>query len=57
MDIEAGIVALGGRFDADEAEVIERVMREYGGTVPDEQLISEAALALAIHRRGKRRPG
>ena len=57
MNIEAIIAALGGRFDADEAEVIERVLREYGGTVPDEQLISEAALALAIHRRGKRRPG
>ena len=57
MDIEAVIAALGGRFDADEAEVIEGVLREYGGTGPDEQLISEAALALAIHRRGKRRPG
>ena len=55
MNIDAVIAALGGRFDADEAEVIERVLREYGGTVPDEQLISEAALA--IHRRGKRRPG
>ena len=51
MDIEAVIAALGGRFDAGEAAVIERVLREYGATVPDEQLISEAALALAIHRR------
>ena len=34
-----------------EAAVIERVMREYGGTIPDDQLISEAALALAIWRR------
>ena len=47
------IAALGGRFDADETEVIERVLREYGGTVPDKQLISEAALALAIFRRGR----
>ena len=53
MDIEAVIAALGTHYDPAEAEVIERVLREYGGTVPDEQLISEAALALAIHRRGR----
>ena len=51
MNIEAVIAALGGRYDADEIPVIERVLREYGGTVPDQQLISEAALALAIWRR------
>jgi len=51
VDIEALIDALGSRFDPDVTTVIERVMREYGGTVPDQQLISEAALALAIHRR------
>ena len=43
------IAALGGRYDTDEAEVIERVLRAYSGTVPDSQLISEAALA-AGHR-------
>jgi hypothetical protein len=52
MDIEAVITALGTRFDADEAEVIEWVIRKYGETIPDEQLIEEAALALAIWRRG-----
>ena len=52
MDIEAVIAALGTRFDADEAEVIEWVIRKYGETIPDEQLIKEAALALAIWRRG-----
>ena len=52
MNIEAVIAALGGRYDADEAEVIARVLRESGGTVPDKQLISEAGLALAIWRRG-----
>jgi len=57
VDIEAVIAALGGRYDADEAAVIERVMRENHGTIPDAQLISEEALALAIFRRGKRRPG
>jgi hypothetical protein len=53
VNIEAVIAALGGHYSADEAEVIERVLREHGGTVPDQQLISEAALALAIHRRGR----
>lgn len=51
MNIDALIAALGGRYDTDEAEVIQRVLREYGGTIPDAQLIEEAALALAIHRR------
>jgi hypothetical protein len=51
VDTEPVIAALGGRYDADEAAVIERVLREYGGTIPDDQLISEAALALAIYRR------
>ena len=45
--------ALGTRFDPDEAEVIERVLRDHGGIVPDQQMISEAALALAIHRRSR----
>jgi hypothetical protein len=29
------------------------MLREYGGTAPDQQMISEAALALAIYRRGR----
>jgi len=53
MNIEAVIAALGTDYDADEAEIIERVLREHGGAVPDKQLISEAALALAIFRRGR----
>ena len=53
MNIEGLIEALGSHYDADEAAVIERVLREHGGTVPDQQLIEEAALALAIHRRGR----
>lgn len=51
MNIEAVIFALGGRFDADEAEVIQRVLRDYGGMIPDAQLIEEAGSALAIYRR------
>jgi hypothetical protein len=53
MDIEAVVAALDTRYDPAEAEVIARVLTEYGGTMPDEQLISEAALALAIFRRGR----
>ncbi len=53
-DIELLIAALGTHYDPDEAEVIARVLKEYGGTMPDKQLISEAALALAIWRRGRR---
>jgi hypothetical protein len=51
VDIEVAVAALGTHYDPDEAEVIERVLKEYGGTIPYEQLISEAALALVIHRR------
>jgi hypothetical protein len=50
MSIEAVIEALGCRYDADEAAIIGRMLREYHGTVPDDQLIEEAAPALAIHR-------
>ena len=53
MNIDAVIAALGGRYDADEADVIERVLREYGGTIPDSQLIEEAGRALAVYRRGQ----
>jgi len=51
VDIDALIAALGGRFDAEESVVIERVLREYNGPIPDKQLLSEVGLALAIHRR------
>jgi len=51
MDIEAVIKALGTRFDTDEAAIAERMLREYGGTVPDDQLMSEIGLAIAVHRR------
>ena len=47
------IAALGGRFDAEEAAVIERVLWEYGGNIPDKQLVEEIGLALAVHRRGR----
>jgi len=54
MDTEAVIAALGTRFDAAEASIIERMLREYGGTIPDAQLVEEIGLALAIHRRSAR---
>jgi hypothetical protein len=54
MDIEQVIAALDGHYTASEAALIERMLRELNGTIPDKQLISEAALALAIFRRGRR---
>ena len=53
VNIEAVIEALGGRYDAEETEVIERILRENHGTIPDAQLIEEVGLALAIFRRGR----
>jgi len=51
MNIEAVIAALDTRFDPAEARIAERMLREYGGTIPDAQLLEEIGLALAIHRR------
>jgi hypothetical protein len=51
LNIDAVIAALGGRYDADEAEVIERMLRDLNGTIPDAQMVEEIALALAVHRR------
>ena len=45
------IAGLGTVFDADEAAIAERLLREYGGTIPDAQLLDEIGLAVAIHRR------
>ena len=54
MDIEPLIAALPGHYTPGEAAIVERMLLEYAGTIPDKQLISEAALALAIHRWGRR---
>ena len=51
MDIEAVSAALGSRFDPDEAAIIERILREYAGIVPEKQLIEEIGPALAVHRQ------
>jgi hypothetical protein len=51
VDVDAVIAALCGRFDTDEAAIIERLLRENAGTVTDNQLLEEIGLALAIHRR------
>ena len=53
MDIEAVIERLGEIVDADEAAIAERMLREYGGTIPDAQLISEIGLSVAVLRRGR----
>lgn len=55
MDVEQVIVALGERFDPAEAEIVERLLRKYSGTIPDRQLVDEIGLALAIHRRAEKR--
>ena len=52
VDIEPLIAALPEHYTPGEAAAIERVLREYNGTIPDAQLISEAGLALAIFRSG-----
>jgi len=44
MDIESVIAALGDHYTPERAAIVERMLREYGGTVPDQPLISEAAL-------------
>lgn len=51
MDVEQVISALGTRFDANEAGIVERMLREYNGKIPDAQLIEEIGLAVAVHRR------
>ena len=48
------IAELGTRFDADEVAIAERMLREYGGTVADGQLVEEIGLAIAIYRRRKK---
>jgi len=53
VDIEQIIEALGTRFEPAEAAIAERMLREYGGTIPDAQLLDEIGLAIAIHRRGR----
>ena len=53
MDIDALIAALGTRFDPAEAAIAERMLREYGGTVPDPQLVEEIGLAIAVYRRSR----
>ncbi len=51
VDVEQLIAALGERFDPAEAEIVERLLRQYSGTIPDRQLLDEIGLALAIHRQ------
>ena len=53
MDVDGVIAGLGDRFNADEAEIAARMLREYVGTVPDRQLIEEVGLAIAVHRRSR----
>ena len=47
------IAALESHYSAERAAIVERMIREYHGTIPDKQLIEEIGLALAIHQRGR----
>ena len=51
VNIEPVIAALDGHYSPDRAAIIERMLREYAGTIPDAQLIEEIGFALAVHRR------
>jgi len=57
MNVQAVIAALGTQFDPDEARIIDRMLRELDGTVPDQQMVEEIGLALAIHRRQRQGRG
>ena len=45
------IDALNTSFSADEVTIIERMLRDLNGTIPDAQMVEEIGLAIAIHRR------
>jgi len=49
IDVGAVIAELDSRYHAPRAAIIERMLRQYAGTIPDKQLIEEIGLALAIH--------
>ena len=53
IDIEPVIGALDGHYSPERAAIVERMLREYAGAIPDRQLIEEIGLALAVHRRGR----
>lgn len=54
MNIETVIAALGDHYTPERAAIVERMLREYHGTIPDKQLIEEIGLALAVHARSRR---
>jgi hypothetical protein len=51
VDIEPLIAALPEHYTPERAAIVERMLREYHGTIPDAQLLEEIGLALAIHSR------
>ncbi len=51
MNIDPVIDALGSSFTADEVVIIQRMLRDLNGTMPDAQMVEEIAFALAVHRR------
>ena len=54
MEIEAVIAALDdSNFTEAESAIIEGMLREHHVNVPEQRLLNEIALSLAIHRREK----
>ena len=48
MDVEPLIAALPEHYSRERASIVERMLREYHGTIPDAQLIEEIGFALAV---------
>jgi len=53
VNIEAVIAALDDHYTPERAAIVERMLREYHGTIPDAQLIEEIGLAIAVHRQAR----
>jgi len=55
MNVEAVITAISGRYTTGETALIERLLRELHGTMPDNQLTDDIGPALAVYRRQQQR--
>ena len=51
VDIEGIIAALDTHFTPDEANLVEKMLRDLAGKIPEQQMIEEIGLSIAIHRR------
>lgn len=56
MNIDGVIAALGeSSFSTDEAAIVEQMLSDNDGSIPEKQLLDEIALSIAIHRRRRKR--